>query len=522
MNHIDQTNFSSDQKWIIHLRSVEKMTYRQIQASWLASHLGTEDEFISQSAIKTCFRRSALSLRWEKGRTYGNEPFLSEPDINELKNYISDRCNGNDPLNTNDLLSQALLIRKERQKQAVSFLNEINCTNIANDLEDDDINEPVRSWINGHLQELQASIKSAQIVDNDRYFACTPQILNSYFDVAKPLLQTTPPALIFGADEIGLEPKIKKKYVVPNEVKEFLAKNSAQIPHFSAMLAHNCVGQSIPPFVIIPELENCPDEIKVYIKIGQIWAVSSNSGWETRNTFLIWTLNFINWLSCYRLTLDEEIRENDALLILDGHNSRENPLAIYLLKLFHINVLILPSHTTHLLQMFDVVLSHKFKKRFSHIFSKKFTNKLLLISKSIASAVRQCVISSLIEAWSEACTVEDCITAAEVTSTFPFDPDIVLSNTFVHVLTEEEEQVMKKKRKNNRLNINGKIITNLDFLDTMNKTIFEKESFRHLCVCKEINYIDICNEMKSGSYEDIQIFSKLHYLILKDSKPIFF
>lgn len=522
MDLVDQKDFSDDQKWIIHLRKEEKMTYRQIQVAWSITHEGTEDDFISPSAIKTCLKRTALALHWEKGRTYGNEPFLSQPDIDALKDYISEQCNGGDPIDTNDLISQALFIRRERQKAAINFLDSINCNNIADELRDEEIDEPVRSWLNGHLQELESSIKSGEVVDNDRYYSCTPQVLNAYFDISKQLLENTHPALIFGADETGLDPKVKKKYVVPNDIKEFLVKDQSKIPHFSAMLSNNCIGQAVPPFIIMPELENCPPEVKSYIITGQIWAVSSSSGWQTRNTFLIWTINFINWLSSFRLKLDEEIRDNSALLILDGHNSRENPLAIYLLKLFNINVLILPSHTTHLLQMFDVVLARKFKKRFSNKFSKKLTNQCLLNNRSMASAIRQCVISSLVEAWSETCTVEDCMMAAKVTSTYPYDPNIVLSSTFVHVLTIEEIEIMKKKRKNNRLNINSKVITDLDFLDKLNHTVYQKESFRHICVYQEVNYIDLCNEIKSGCYHDVNIFSRLHYFVPKDSAPVFF
>lgn len=46
---------------------------------------------------------------------------------------------------------------------------------------------------------------------------------------------------------------------------------------------------------------------------------------------------------------------------------------------------------------------------------------------------------------------------------FPFNPDIVLACSMVHVLTEEEREVLKKKPNNNSLNINGKIINNLIF-----------------------------------------------------------
>lgn len=95
------------------------------------------------------------------------------------------------------------------------------------------------------------------------------------------------------------------------------------------MFCHNCLGISITPFIIIPELENCPQEAKKYIESGQLWACSSNSGWQNRNSFLFWFLNFINWLSCYHLGLDEEIRNERVVLILDGHNSHENPISLY-------------------------------------------------------------------------------------------------------------------------------------------------------------------------------------------------
>ena len=86
----------------------------------------------------------------------------------------------------------------------------IKCDNIADEIEQSEINEPVRSWINKHLEDLDSKIKSARIVDNDRYYACTPDILNSYFSVIGPILTRAHPALIFGADETHLDPKIKK------------------------------------------------------------------------------------------------------------------------------------------------------------------------------------------------------------------------------------------------------------------------------------------------------------------------
>lgn len=135
MDLIDQSAFGDDQKWIIHLRANEKLSYSQIRAAWSVAHKNTDAEFLSPSALKTCLKRSSLALYWEKGKTYGNEPFLSDPDLTEPQNYIKDHCSENDPVDTTDLLSEALYIRRKRQHNAIEFLKMINCNIISSELE---------------------------------------------------------------------------------------------------------------------------------------------------------------------------------------------------------------------------------------------------------------------------------------------------------------------------------------------------------------------------------------------------
>lgn len=460
MEFLDQSDFSDDLKWIIHQRVNEKLTYRQIQAAWEIAHQAEEnDQIISPYAIKTCIKRSSLALSWYKGHTYGNEIYLSKPDMEELKNYIHEQCMNDDPTDATDLLAEAMILKKRRQQNAVKFLRSINCENIAAEIEEEFIDEPVRSWINAHLEEMEASIRSSRVVDFDRYLSCNLSIIQTYFTVAKRVLQNVHPSLIFGGDESYLDPQVSNKYVIPKEIHEFIVQNKPQIPHISVMFAHNCVGVAVPPFLILKDFENTPKELNTYIQTGQLWAISNSSGWQTRNSFLIWSINFINWVSNYRLTLDESIRNKSAVLILDGHNSRENPLALYLLKMNNIDVIILPAHTTHLLQMFDVVLARKFKKTFNKKFTKLLTNQCLLRNKSFAGAIRECAFSALVQSWNEACSVSNCLTAAKKTGTFPFNMDEVITSPFVHELNEEERQLLQKKRKNNRLNINSKILT---------------------------------------------------------------
>lgn len=522
MEFLDQSFFSEDQKWILHLRINEKMSYSQIQASWKAAHLNEDDENISPSAIKTCFKRSALALTWKKSKLYGKEVYLSKVDIEKLSEYITEKCLDNDPTDAKDVLEEALLIKKERQINASYFLRAIKCKVIAEEIENEDINAPVRTWINSHLEELCCKIRSSRIVDYDRFFACTTQILKAFYQISSNCLDGISPALIFGADELGLDPTLKKKYIIPIEVQDFLTKNTPiNFPHFSVMFSHNAIGDYPPPFIIIPDLKNCPDDIKEFISLSKIWCCSTESGWQNRDSFLLWTINFINWLSEYRLKLDRKIQNQKAILIIDGHSSRENPISLYIMKINNIDVLVLPAHTTHLLQMFDVVLAKPFKKLFSRKFNEFFIEKCLL-NIPMSSIIRNCAIRAIIYSWDDTCTYENCSKAAEVTGTFPQNIDVILSNPYVHDLNEEEEQLMKKKRQCNRLNINGKLVTDIVNLKEINEVIHEKESFKHLCVTGPVDYIPFCYEMRNKNFNDVILFTTFHHYSSFEAAPIFF
>ena len=112
MDLLDQHDFSNDQKWILHLRCIEKMSYQQIRTSWeIAFQNDPINQTISPASIKTCFKRSALALIWEKGTIHGNHSYLSNPDINRLKEFISESCMNEHPTDATAVLAEARLIR---------------------------------------------------------------------------------------------------------------------------------------------------------------------------------------------------------------------------------------------------------------------------------------------------------------------------------------------------------------------------------------------------------------------------
>lgn len=150
----------------------------------------------------------------------------------------------------------------------------------------------------------------------------------------------------------------------------------------------------------------------------------------------------------FNLTLDQSIQKSKAISLLDGHTSRENPIAIYILHLHNIDTLVLHAHTTHLLQMFDVVLAKPFKKLFSEKFIKLFSQKDLT-KETMAAAIRETAIDSLIKSRSEVCSVQNCESAADKTGIYPLNLEKVLSNPFIHSLTDEEKLTIQNRRRRN-------------------------------------------------------------------------
>ncbi|KAK8861011.1 hypothetical protein M9Y10_012703 [Tritrichomonas musculus] len=91
------------------------------------------------------------------------------------------------------------------------------------------------------------------------------------------------------------------------------------------MCCGNVLGQKKRLYIILQKLKNLPDDLKEFSDRGQAFFASSQSGWQTRDTFLWFVIIFINWLTVYRLHLKKEIRDGLAILIVDGHKSRECP-----------------------------------------------------------------------------------------------------------------------------------------------------------------------------------------------------
>jgi hypothetical protein len=210
-------------------------------------------------------------------------------------------------------------------------------------------------------EEKELGFKNRRAIDKERLEGCARDLIAAFFEKHGEIIRNTPPELLFGCDESMLECQSKTKVVVPIREIEGLSRAADKFPHISAMLAHSACGIALPPFILLSNLVHLPSDLTDICRPGNVWIASTAKGWQTRMSFIYWTLCFTHWLSNYRMNLPPELRMRRGLLISDGHSSRGCPSALMMLMNHNMDLLILPSHTSHVLQMYDVVLASPFK-----------------------------------------------------------------------------------------------------------------------------------------------------------------
>ena len=523
MEYLDTTAFSDLQKELINLR-VEGKSLTDIIKNYNNKNAATNQR-LSREALINCIERSALALRWDKGMSGGNDCYLSVPDFAQLKEKVLAGAAEDNHLDPEAVLQVALDLKKQRFKKGVLFLEHTGSPQLAEKLDKKEITPPVRSWVNKRLEELESSLRYKRLIDIKRIVACTPEHITNYHETHKELISGTPPALLFGADETMLESKGKSKVLTPDRVVEIIGEADPQIPHLTSICCHNVLGERVPPFLILGGLIHLPPELKPFVDRGQIWVASSQSGWQTRDTFLFWVLCFINWMSSYRIRLSSAIANQPALLIMDGHVSRECPIALMLLRYHNIQVLILPSHTSHVLQMFDVGLASPLKRKFGMT----FRSLLLCVDKNLplAPQLRQFAVLALLDAWSYVCNTSNARTAAIATGTFPCKIDRVLESRFVRPLSQQlQERIDHQdatRRNRDDFTINEQVITELDIINTLNTRLSSDAKWSHLCLKDNYpSYAAFCSQAINESHNNCSFLGGIPPFVSKDFPPFIF
>ncbi|KAH7826927.1 uncharacterized protein MONOS_2615 [Monocercomonoides exilis] len=150
-----------------------------------------------------------------------------------------------------------------------------------------------------------------------------------------------------------------------------------------------------------------------------------------------------------KMTVSEEEEEENnppALIILDGHASRHN---INLWKMFssaNVDVVVLPSHTSHILQPLDLGPNAELKKQLKRIKNEPTIRKMQTQFLPFVESITECAYMAL----------------APMTIKHGFFEAGITSATIHHVLNKTIRELppgMKKITQGNRWSISGKCIT---------------------------------------------------------------
>ena len=128
------------------------------------------------------------------------------------------------------------------------------------------------------------------------------------------------------------------------------------------MICVSASGEKMPPFFIF--------QGKYHI-LGLLqgaprgsFSAAQQSGWMTQDLFFAWLQRFI-----------DHVKGKRILLVLDGHKSRVTLKSALLARENGIDMVLLPAHTSHLLQPLDVSVFKPFKDQYRQSIKQFFLAK---------------------------------------------------------------------------------------------------------------------------------------------------
>ena len=407
------------------------------------------EELSTPKQIKTILSRTLRGFKWSPGEK-GRMGIVGDVQMERFKNEVRNAADHNHAITMFEAISILEQIQGDYLWLSYQRAMKMGCPKLAQDLLLD--MEPVLTpqWFTNILKKWNIQVKSANDLEETRNKYCHSRVIQQFYN---NLIQNLPKNgdLLFNADETASTFSEKGKVLVPDG--RFPVRYGSTInAHYTTICCFNAAGSKIlPPFIILPKLRKIPDELKTFMK--QAMFASSPTGWITNKLFVAFAMFFCHHISEFRL----RTQINDTIwLILDGHKSRINSLAIEYFVDSNVSVLILPSHTSHVTQPFDVGISSPLKTRIRSFISKPPSSIRLLLEKVNTHTAKEriLIIAGIINSWYATATPGNCSSAFLGAGIFPYNVDLVLENRYVRSSDENDVEAPERG-----IRINSTILT---------------------------------------------------------------
>lgn len=419
---------------ILEARIYNRFTYEHI-----CSHFR-----LVKNALIHCIVRSSEGRRWEPGMSGGGYSYLSDIDILKFKSLAEQAADDLNCLTTPCAVSLAVGLKKSRLAKAKMILVHAQCSGLIVHLHTE-VSPPSKAWLKEFAHSLELNVVNSQTIDSIRRTACDITQIELFF-AHHHLLLDRHPCLILNMDETMLSARRKFK-VLSFERKLPLTPSAGSYPHLTGVVTVSGIGKCFEPTIILPNKKTSRG-----IEGYDVTILSSTSGWMTKRLFLLYVIDLISQISLYRLSLPENLRRETFLLIVDGHSSRGCFMAALLLYIFDIELLLLPPHSSHVMQPFDVSVASPLKTEFTKRMIKRCTTLNLenmsieQILKLTASETRDSMVICFLEALRKVTTSSNIKEGFCKSGLIPCDPSLPIISQYIL------PSAIATKRKNNLSN----------------------------------------------------------------------
>jgi hypothetical protein len=428
------------------------------------------------TALRHCLVRTCQGKRWIPGYTGGCDAKLSVIETRLFRENIQNGMMDINCLTTFQGVELAHELQLRRYKKALTMLIVMGLLEYVGDLIYPQ-EEPTLQWLSKFCKKNQISICVPQQLELARRLNCHKDVIIEFFDGVAGLLADIDPRLLLNMDETSLS-AAKKFKVLKVQMDGLhcslpLIVQEGKLPHLTGCITVSADGKLFKPLIILPNLKHLKGLSKF---TGLASFASSVTGWMNSELFLIWARDIVAQISWYRqMELDEDIRSEWIIIVLDGHISRFNLEACCLLHWARIKLLLLPPHTTHVLQAVDVGITGPtktaFKKKLTSSFKGKDHNILDLdghilrepLKKTCADDLRVKMVDSFIDALHTGANPGNIRAAFEKSGLYPFNLQRALTSQFV-AETEALEKLLGGVRPIHPPNIHP-------FLETNHRTL---------------------------------------------------
>ena len=421
---LDESSFYSQfQKDVLEARL--SLSYRTIRRRY---------GFSSEQQLHSFIYRTVLGFRLESTESpAGPIPIVPGIILKNFKNQCLEQAIDFNCLYASKAIYILDELLAERTIRSYQLATELRCPYIASDvLTRYEETMLTSQWFNEFCAEQGLRLLNPQSLEQLRSKFCNINVLTKFYDMLRATIHQYP-HLLYNMDETSCCTNKEGKIVVPEGKCPFVSEEKSA-GHITSVCTCNAAGEALKLLIILPMFVKLPEELKQFQ--SQCYFATTPSGWMSSRIFTIWAILFSQEIIQRRQQLvtiyGPSIVNEPCFLFVDGHKSRLNSAAIEILYLNNIRVIVLPAHTSHVTQPFDVAIAGPYKT-FLKQQSLNIPNWLHVRISTLCPTAqkRYILVLSVIDSWKKAATTINIEAAWTKTGLYPFNPDIVKENKYV-------------------------------------------------------------------------------------------